>query len=157
MAASDTPIGIRADGTPIYDNTPTVVVVAIMITDGPRGPTVLTIKRATNPCKGMWALPGGYHMRGESWQECGAREVLEEIGVRIDPTLITPLSLVTDIYGNNVITSKYVGETSHFPTELSLNPLEVSDVAAMTISDIERTIGFWGFPVHVQAALDTLE
>jgi ADP-ribose pyrophosphatase YjhB (NUDIX family) len=31
------------------------------------------------------ALPGGYQMLGQTWQEAGAREVLEETGVVIFP------------------------------------------------------------------------
>lgn len=31
----------------------------------------------------MLALPGGYQMLGQTWQEAGAREVLEETGVVI--------------------------------------------------------------------------
>lgn len=42
--------------------------------------------------QGRLALPGGYQMLGQTWQEAGAREVLEETGVAIEPA---PLQVVT--------------------------------------------------------------
>lgn len=45
---------------------------------------VLTVRRAIPPGIGQLALPGGFVDWGESWQEAGAREVLEETGVQIE-------------------------------------------------------------------------
>jgi 8-oxo-dGTP pyrophosphatase MutT (NUDIX family) len=42
--------------------------------------------------QGRRALPGGYQMLGQTWREAGAREVLEETGVAIEPA---PLQVVT--------------------------------------------------------------
>jgi len=38
--------------------------------------------------RGKLALPGGYQMRGHTWQEAGAAEVFEETGVRLDPSTL---------------------------------------------------------------------
>ena len=74
-----------------YDNTPTVVVVRVPIRGG-----LLAIRRALpGPGQGLIALPGGYQMLGQTWQEAGAREVLEETGVALVPASLRPLSLVT--------------------------------------------------------------
>ncbi len=51
----------------------------------PRRMGILAIRRVIPPNVGQLALPGGYINFGETWQEAGAREVLEETGARIDP------------------------------------------------------------------------
>jgi ADP-ribose pyrophosphatase YjhB (NUDIX family) len=64
-----------------YDNTPTVVVVLVPLRGG-----LLMIRRAlAGEGHGKLALPGGYQMLGQTWQEAGAREVVEETGVIIQP------------------------------------------------------------------------
>ena len=74
-----------------YDNTPTVVVVRVPIRGG-----LLAIRRALpGQGQGQIALPGGYQMLGQTWQEAGAREVLEETGVSLLPASLRLLSLVT--------------------------------------------------------------
>ena len=45
--------------------------------------------------EGQLALPGGYQMLGQSWQEAGAREVREETGVLLDPSTLRLLRVVT--------------------------------------------------------------
>lgn len=45
---------------------------------------VLLIKRANEPYKGCWALPGGFMNMDESAEECAVRELEEETGIRID-------------------------------------------------------------------------
>jgi 8-oxo-dGTP diphosphatase len=42
---------------------------------------VLLVRRASEPYKGSWALPGGFLQEGESLAECARRELLEETGV----------------------------------------------------------------------------
>tara|TARA_R110002020_G_scaffold8652_17_gene34438 strand:- start:5038 stop:5448 length:411 start_codon:yes stop_codon:yes gene_type:complete len=44
---------------------------------------VLLIKRAYDPYKGLWTLPGGRLEPGESIEQCAIREIVEEIGVTI--------------------------------------------------------------------------
>ena len=43
---------------------------------------VLFIKRAVQPAKGMWALPGGFIEQGESVEQAALRELLEETGIK---------------------------------------------------------------------------
>lgn len=66
-----------------YLNPLPVSVVLIPVDDG-----VLLVRREVEPRKGMLAFPGGFIGMGESWQEAGAREVMEETGVTIDPAEI---------------------------------------------------------------------
>lgn len=60
-----------------------VVVVLLPVEDG-----LLLIRRGHEPGLGKWAFPGGFINLGETWQEAGAREVLEETHIRIDPAEI---------------------------------------------------------------------
>ncbi len=43
------------------------------------------IRRSIEPRKGRLALPGGFINAGETWQEAGAREVMEETGIPLNP------------------------------------------------------------------------
>ena len=45
--------------------------------------------------QGRLALPGGYQMLGQTWQEAGAREVLEETGVMIEPSSLRVVTVET--------------------------------------------------------------
>lgn len=45
---------------------------------------VLLIKRGDEPCKGQWALPGGFMQKGESLEQTATRELKEEAGIGKD-------------------------------------------------------------------------
>src|SRR4051812_32224726 len=71
-----------------YQNTPTVVVVLVPLRGG-----LLMIRRALDgEGQGKLALPGGYQMLGQTWQEAGAAEVPEETGVVIEPESLRGLA-----------------------------------------------------------------
>ena len=75
----------------IYQNTPTVVVVLVPLRGG-----LLMIRRALRgERQGQLALPGGYQMLGQTWQEAGATEVLEETGVVVDPAALSVVAVET--------------------------------------------------------------
>lgn len=44
---------------------------------------VLLVKRASPPCQGEWAIPGGKIKLGETLQAAAEREILEETGLTI--------------------------------------------------------------------------
>ncbi|MBM1169683.1 NUDIX domain-containing protein [Microvirga arabica] len=74
-----------------YDNTPTVVVVMVPLRGG-----LLMVRRALpGEGQGKLALPGGYQMLGQTWQEAGAQEVLEETGVVIVPETLRVVTVET--------------------------------------------------------------
>jgi 8-oxo-dGTP pyrophosphatase MutT (NUDIX family) len=74
-----------------YENTPTVVVVLVPLRSG-----LLMIRRALpGEGQGKLALPGGYQMLGQTWQEAGAQEVLEETGVVIAPETLRVVTVET--------------------------------------------------------------
>lgn len=126
----------------VYDNTPTVVAVIV-----PKGyNTILMVRRGNEPKKGLLGLPGGYHMRGETWQMAGAREVYEETGyVLTNPeAYMKLLSMETDEYGNNLVIALWEGPT-FLDSTWSPDPAETQEVVFQDyhIRDTE-----FAFPRH---------
>src|SRR6201996_9040981 len=64
-----------------YPEAPIVGVGAVVI-DGTK---VLLVRRANEPLKGEWSLPGGALEVGETLQQGIVREVLEETGITVAP------------------------------------------------------------------------
>ena len=66
-----------------------------------RDDQVLMLLRAnTGDMDGYWAVPAGHVEHGESVERAAAREVLEEVGVVIDPADLRPLTAMHRT-GNN--------------------------------------------------------
>ncbi|RWI35534.1 NUDIX domain-containing protein [Mesorhizobium sp.] len=145
---TDLPIAHTVDGRPLFDNTPTVVCMLVRHHAG-----LVVIRRANQPGYGLLGLPGGYHMRGESWQLAGAREVAEETGYVIDPAQIRQFrEVVTDTYGNNLIIGLYRQYNLAYDTAL-INPDETLEVLSqMRIGSAEE----WAFPLHYAAAVELM-
>ncbi len=61
-----------------FDQTPNAASVALL-----RAGRVLLIQRARAPWDGAWSLPGGRLETGETAEECAARELREELGLRV--------------------------------------------------------------------------
>jgi ADP-ribose pyrophosphatase YjhB (NUDIX family) len=74
------PRSCAACGNTSFVNPLPVAVVLLPVDDG-----LLVVRRNIEPQIGQLALPGGYINRGESWQQAGARELLEETGIVIQP------------------------------------------------------------------------
>jgi 8-oxo-dGTP diphosphatase len=69
-------------GRYIYDwPRPMVTVDALVFTLASDGPQVLLIKRAKEPFKGRWAVPGGFVEMDEELEDAVARELKEETGL----------------------------------------------------------------------------
>ena len=84
-----------------------VTVVLVPVDDG-----LLLVRRNIEPHKGKLALPGGYIDFGESWQEAGAREVLEETGITIDPAGIQLVTVYSAPDGTIIV----VGQAAPIPS-----------------------------------------
>ena len=63
-----------------YPNRPLVGVGAVVL----KGDAVLLVKRAHEPLKGQWSLPGGAVELGETLEAAVAREVSEETGIAVE-------------------------------------------------------------------------
>lgn len=151
---NDDPIAFREDGSPVFDNTPTVVCMMLKNENG----RAIVVRRNNNPGKGLIGLPGGYHMAGETWQEAGARELFEETGYVIDPEFVHMVQEpVTDEYGNNLIIASYFGGrfSPMYPgsddvvRDVSfVKPDEVAEV--LYLDDAGEAVD-WAFPRHFEA------
>ncbi|MGH9805300.1 MAG: NUDIX hydrolase [Candidatus Acidiferrales bacterium] len=62
-----------------YPERPVVGVGGVVVRDG----AVLLVKRAAEPLRGRWSLPGGAVELGESLEEAVARELKEETGLTV--------------------------------------------------------------------------
>jgi 8-oxo-dGTP diphosphatase len=52
---------------------------------------VLLVRRATEPARGQWSIPGGLVELGESLKEAVVREVREETGLIVEPVELIEL------------------------------------------------------------------
>ena len=77
-----------------YPSSPIPGVAATVISDG----KVLLVKRANEPARGRWGLPGGVVELGERVEDAVVREVREETGLSVRPirTLTVYDSIVRD-------------------------------------------------------------
>jgi 8-oxo-dGTP diphosphatase len=63
-----------------YPQQPIIGVGAVIVSDG----RALLVRRATEPLKGEWSVPGGMLELGEKLRDGAAREVLEETGLQVE-------------------------------------------------------------------------
>lgn len=64
-----------------YPDRPIVGVGAVILQDS----HALVVKRAGEPLKGQWSIPGGAVELGETLRQAAAREALEETGLIVEP------------------------------------------------------------------------
>ena len=119
---------------------PLPVTIVLVPVDG----GLLLVRRNIEPHKGKLALPGGYVDLGESWQEAGAREVLEETGITIDPESIQLVTVYSAPDGTIIV----VGQAA---------PLHSADLPDFVLNDEATERGFitapeeLAWPLHTQA------
>jgi ADP-ribose pyrophosphatase YjhB (NUDIX family) len=111
----------------------------------PVGGGLLTVRRGIEPSRGKLALPGGYINLGETWQEAGAREVLEETGVRVDPAGIKDFWTRSASDGTLIVFG-LAGEVDAG----AMDPFEPS--AEATEIAVLRGPDELAFPLHTEAA-----
>src|SRR5262245_2523333 len=71
----------RQPMTQTLSDSPVCAVGAIVF----RGNTVLLIRRAKEPARGQWSIPGGKVLLGETLKEAVMRELREEAGMDVRP------------------------------------------------------------------------
>ena len=115
----------------------------VAVTLVPVGAGVLLVRRAVPPRAGQLALPGGFIDLGESWQEAGAREVLEESGVDVDPAGIRLYAVHSAPDGTVLI----FGQAR--PLALADLPAFVPTAEASQRLVVDRPVEL-AFPLHTQ-------
>lgn len=149
-AADRYPRACASCKTEVWANPIPVSVVLVPVTrEGRTG--VLVIRRGIEPRRGKLAIVGGFLEEHETWQQGGAREVLEETGVKIDPGTLVPFWFTsTEPRPNRVLLfsiaapldaatlAPYVPDHETLERGLVFGPRGLEDVFA--------------FPLHVEAA-----
>ncbi len=80
-----------------YPERPIIGVGAVIVT----GDRALLVRRATEPLKGEWSVPGGMLELGEKLRDGAAREALEETGLQVEAAEVLDVfdSIFTDADG----------------------------------------------------------
>jgi ADP-ribose pyrophosphatase YjhB (NUDIX family) len=80
-----------------YPEQPIIGVGAVIVEGG----RTLLVRRATEPLKGEWSVPGGMLELGEKLRDGVRREALEETGVEVEPGEVLDVfdSIFTDVEG----------------------------------------------------------
>ena len=98
---------------------------------------VILMRRATEPSKGRWTMPGGFVDLGESVPEAAQREVREELAIE---TLIGELVGVYSSPTDRVVVVVYAATTTEEPQTTE----EALEVRAFTRSEIPwEDLAFW--------------
>jgi len=81
----------------LYPEHPLIGVGAVIV----NGSRVLLVRRATEPLKGEWSVPGGMLELGEKLRDGVRREALEETGLEVEPRELLDVcdSIFTDDQG----------------------------------------------------------
>ncbi len=121
-----------ACGNTTYLNPIPVAVVLVPLDSG-----VVLIRRNTEPQKGTLTLPGGYIDLGETWQEAGQRELLEETGIEIDAGGLRLYDVMNGLDGTLVV----FGLAEEQPRS-SLRPFSSAETQEVVLIDRPIELGF---------------
>jgi ADP-ribose pyrophosphatase YjhB (NUDIX family) len=115
-----------------YLNPIPVVVVMVPVAGG-----IVVIRRNTEPQKGTLTLPGGYLNLGETWQEGGARELLEETGIDLAGGGIRLYDVMNGLDGTLVV----FGLAEEQPVDC-LKPFTSEETQEVVLIDGPTELGF---------------
>jgi ADP-ribose pyrophosphatase YjhB (NUDIX family) len=79
-----------------WSNPLPVAVVLVPIVRAQEKVGVLLVRRLIPPHIGEVALPGGFVVTGETWQQGAARELFEETGIEVDPAQMQHVETFSD-------------------------------------------------------------
>lgn len=131
-AARTWPRTCAACGNKTYLNPVPVVVVLTPVSDG-----IVVIRRNIEPQKGTLTLPGGYIDLGETWQEAGKRELLEETGIEIAVDELSLCDVMNGLDGTLVV----FGLAAQQPRS-SLRPFCSKETQEVVLIDRPIELGF---------------
>ncbi len=116
-----------------YPERPLVGVGAVIIRDG----KILLVRRANEPNKGRWSVPGGLVRSGEKLKDALKREIREELGVEIS---VGDVACVTDeIFFDEIGNVEYHYIVVDFFADITEgNPRAMSDAEEVGWFDLSR-------------------
>lgn len=119
-----------------YPDRPIVGVGAVVLRDR----EVLLVRRASDPLRGQWSLPGGMLELGETLRQAAEREVLEETGlsVRVDEVLEVFDSIIPDVEGRTQFHYVLIDFLCHSPGGEPHAGSDVSEVSWAGVDELER-------------------
>ena len=126
------PRDCAACGNRSYQNPLPVVVVLVPVEGG-----IVGIRRNIEPQKGTVTLPGGFIDMGESWQEGGSRELLEETGIEIAAADLTLFDVMNGLDGTLVV----FGLAAPQPIDI-LKPFSSEETQEVLLIDRPMELGF---------------
>ncbi len=117
-----------------YPVRPLVAVGAVVVDDS----RVLLVRRAQDPSKGLWSVPGGLIELGETAEEAARREVKEETGidVQIERLLDVTDNIVRDDKGKIRFHYVLIDFLARPMTRTAESRSDVSDVKWVLLDDI---------------------
>lgn len=115
------------------------------------GVGLLVVRRGIMPGKGKLALVGGFLEEHESWQVGGAREVMEETGVKVDAAKVEPLWFTSTEPKPNRVLLFSVAPTLERSALSAFTPSSESEERGLIFGPAALEEVF-AFPLHIQAA-----
>ncbi len=136
--------------TAVWANPIPVSVVLVPVRHGEQV-GLLVGRRGIEPRKGLLGLSGGFLEEHETWQEGGAREVVEETGVVVDASSLSPLWFTsTAPRPNRVLLFSVAPEIAAETLQAFTPNHEVSERGVVWgPGDLEVV---FAFPLHAEAA-----
>lgn len=139
---------VICDNTTWQNPLPVVVVAVRVVNDYNENEGYVLIRRSIEPHVGELALPGGYLELGESWQQGAVREVFEETGLKIYPSKIKLISVITSPISSNLVV---FCESWVWKNEVEFIPND--EVSEIIIADEPITLAF---PSHTEVLQNLL-
>ena len=98
-----------------------------------RNGQILIIRRASEPYRGYWTLPGGRANPGESAIDCARREIFEELGLR--PESLTQVNILGRHYRLNFDLTVFRAD---LPPETPIPSKEIMDWRMAGVADLDN-------------------
>ena len=136
--------------TPVWANPiPVSVVLVPVVSSGRTG--LLVVRRGIPPGKDKLALVGGFLEEHETWAEGGAREILEETGVKVDAAGLTPFWFTsTEPRPNRVLLFSMAPAIERATLGAFVKNTETAERGIIFGADGLDEV--FAFPLHVKAA-----